>query len=149
MGEGWRGSPGDRFTPEDDQTTYSATPMTLQSLIERVHAINLEKGWFDDDRSIGDDCALLHSEISEMLEEYRADHHTTHVYYRRPDGSILDEGIEPEPTDKPEGFGMELADLVIRAVDVAKRDGVDLERCLETKLRFNATRPYRHGGKAL
>lgn len=177
MGEGWRGSPGDTkaastscscpsgehvpvtceqiagdaFTAEDDETTYSATPlypassMTLGDLTERVYQINLEKGWVDDDRTVGDDCALLHSEISEMLEEFRTGNQLEHVYFTQPNGFPLDPAVSPGPKDKPEGFGIELADLLIRVVDVAKRDHIDLERCLEVKLRFNATRPYRHG----
>jgi hypothetical protein len=35
---------------------------------EEVYAINQANGWFEDDRTVGDDVALLHSEVSEMLE---------------------------------------------------------------------------------
>ena len=41
----------------------------------------------------------------------------------------------------------ELADIVIRAFDTAKALGVDIERAVSVKHAFNASRPYRHGGK--
>lgn len=42
----------------------------------------------------------------------------------------------------------ELADIIIRAMDTAKRLGVNIGRAIAVKHAFNATRPHRHGGKA-
>lgn len=48
---------------------------------------------------------------------------------------------------KVEGEAVELADAVIRIMDYFGHKGWDLEKILEEKIRYNASRPYRHGGK--
>lgn len=48
---------------------------------------------------------------------------------------------------KPEGFGIELADALIRIADLAERHGIDLEAMIALKSAYNETRPYMHGRK--
>lgn len=104
--------------------------MQVSDLIAECHRIAMEKGWWDRDREIPEQIALMHSELSEALEEYRMG--AANLYMQ--DG-------------KPEGFGVELADCVIRIFDMCGRYGIDLEACLRAKIAYNATRPHRHGGK--
>ena len=58
------------------------------------------KGWWDKDRTFGDLLCLVHSEISEALESYRA------------------RGFDKwyGENNKPEGVSTELADIIIRGV---------------------------------
>jgi len=44
---------------------------------------------------------------------------------------------------------IELADVVIRVMDIFGAMGWDLEQAIELKHSFNKTRAFRHGGKAL
>lgn len=74
----------------------------------------------------------LHSEVTEAWEEYRTGHAPAEVY---------------EKNGKPEGIPTELADIFIRVMDTAEAFGIDLEREVERKMAYNATRPHRHGGK--
>lgn len=50
---------------------------------------------------------------------------------------------------KPDGIAVELADCIIRILDWAGHEGVDLDTIIREKMKYNRTRPYRHGGKKL
>lgn len=76
--------------------------------------------------------ALIHSEVSEALQEVLADR--------------IAMTIDPA-TNKPEGAAVELIDAVIRCFDLLGSMGVDVADIYETKTAFNATRPHRHGGR--
>lgn len=49
---------------------------------------------------------------------------------------------------KPAGFGIELADALIRLADLAETAKVSLTECTAIKARYNLTRAYLHGKKA-
>lgn len=115
----------------------------LEGMSEQVYQINDANGWFEEARTVGDDIALLHSEVSEMLEAYRE---TGLDDATRGDVGVPDRLLGPV---KPEGFGSECADVLIRLLDTCKRRGVDLEYEFNRKVEFNATRGHRHGGKRL
>lgn len=108
--------------------------MNIKDLQEEAHKIACEKGWHIQPRSVGDLIALCHSELSEALE-----------FYRKYGCVINIDGT----TSKPEGFGVELADVIIRVADMAELYGLDLEEAINIKMAYNRTRPYRHGGKKL
>lgn len=103
---------------------------TLREWAEEIHRRAVTKGFGN--RPFDADIALLHSELSEAYEEYRAGHPLTEDRY--------DDG-------KPVGVPSELADVFIRLMDTCARWGVDIEKAVQEKLEYNLTRPYRHGGK--
>jgi NTP pyrophosphatase (non-canonical NTP hydrolase) len=106
----------------------------LKDLQKQVHALAVEKGWWDGQINLPEKLCLVHSEISEALEEYRR-------------GTIdLRDAYEGEG-GKPEGFSVELADAVIRILDLCGWLGIDLEAEILRKHEYNKIRPYRHGGK--
>jgi NTP pyrophosphatase (non-canonical NTP hydrolase) len=108
----------------------------LQSLQRDIHALAVEKGWWDKPRPIPELIALMHSELSEALEAYREAPHLDALT-----------AFQIGAGGKPEGFASELADVVIRALDAAGSLGIDLGEVILEKHSFNATRPHRHGGK--
>lgn len=116
--------------------TYLTLDDALRDAQERVRTVNEANGWFESDRTVGDDIALLHSEVSEMLEAYR-------------DGGLDDQTASAGSLAKPEGFGAEAADVFIRLLDTCERRGVDLAFEFQRKLAYNAGRGHRHGGKVL
>lgn len=113
--------------------------MHIRDYIDRVHKIHEEKGWNNDGRTVGDDCALMTSEISELLQDWRDGYGINEVYYED----------QPNGTSKPCGIPIELADLFIRGMNFAAEKGIDLEAALDEKIAFNATRPFRHGNRRL
>ena len=48
---------------------------------------------------------------------------------------------------KPEGIPIELADVIIRVLDLCGRYGIDIEAAIREKHAYNLTREHRHGGK--
>lgn len=93
---------------------------------------------------------LVVSEIVEAQDELRSGRKVTEVYYRSENGDVhteqmLEDGV---PQYKPEGFGVELADAVIRILDLCGVVGVlNLGELIMEKLEYNATRGAMHGGK--
>lgn len=112
--------------------------LTLSQWAEAVHSLAVAKGWHEEgasDARVPQFVANLHGECSELWEAYRA-------------------GKLRAPCDKAAKMGEpltcieeELADIVIRAFDMACLLGVDIERAIAVKHAFNSTRAYRHGGK--
>lgn len=116
--------------------------MTILDWQRRIHALARSKGWWDKYplEGIGfrlttdevlSKLALIHSEVSEALEDVRV-------------GKMKTTG---GGTVKPEGFPSELADVVIRCFDLAGAMGIDLEEEIRIKHSYNETRAVRHGGK--
>jgi NTP pyrophosphatase (non-canonical NTP hydrolase) len=112
------------------QTAEQKFIESFNVLATDVHATAREKGWWDNDRNNGEMIALMHSELSEALEFLR--HH---------------EGRD----DKiPEYFGVEaeLADVIIRIMDMAKARKYKVAEALVAKMAMNKMREKFHGGKA-
>lgn len=113
---------------------------SIQELIDLSWQNAEDKGWHSIGKSFGEDMALLHSEVSEALEEYRNGHKPDETYYHPEDLSMI---------KKPEGIPSEFADILIRLGDISRVYGIDLEGALRAKMAYNTTRPHLHGGKCL
>ena len=129
--------------------------MKLNQLRDNVHENAVKHGWWDKEKSFGDFIALCHSKLSEALEEYRNLQYDTYWKCPKCKSHIYQDQLYllkhhlvccKEPM-KPEGIPIELADTIIRILDFCGEEGIDIEKAIDIKHKYNETRPYRHGGK--
>lgn len=111
--------------------------MEIKKLIEQVHDIAKEKGWWNGEPCFSIDfpnfISNVHGETSEAWEEFRNGKSCNEIYF--------------SDDNKPEGIPIELADILIRIFDFCGSYKIDLEKALKLKMDFNKTRPFRHGNK--
>lgn len=101
---------------------------TLDKLAKETRKINQANGWdvtkpedWNDKYKIPTILALIHSEVSEALEDFRKDNRTH--------------------------FAEEIADVMIRCLDLCAGQKIDIEKEILAKLEKNKLRGFRHGGK--
>jgi hypothetical protein len=103
--------------------------VSLNKLRDEALRIAIEHGFTE--ASVLEDYALMHSEISEATEDSR-DGRLPHEAWERADG-------------KPCGVPSEMADVIIRVMHFCGKHGIDIEKAVAEKMRFNASREFKHG----
>lgn len=99
--------------------TIAIKGQTLNQLAQTCHAIAKEKGFWDEERNMGEALMLVVTELAEAMESYRK--------------------------QEDENFKEEIADTFIRLLDLCGGLGLDIEAEIERKANKNKTRPYKHG----
>lgn len=123
--------------------------MSLNVLRDEALRIAREHGFTE--ATPGEDMALIHSEVSEALEDIRKGEPLALVWYEDKKGDRYRDafnGFEGTPGAvmlKPCGVPSEIADVIIRALHFCGKHGIDLDRAVAEKMRFNDSRPFKHG----
>lgn len=121
----------------------------IKTLAQRCHETAKAKGFWESD-NVGEKLMLIVSEVSEACE---ADRKTDDAMHSRvlanfvsghSDDAVFIELFEGLVKDT---FADELADVVIRVFDLAAYKGIDIESHILAKMRYNETRPPKHGKK--
>ncbi len=111
---------------------------TIKQWAEEVHANAVGHGWWQTASFMPLNAEqrlakhmLIVSEIAEATEEVRKGNPS--VWFAE--------------SGKPEGEAIELADAIIRILDYAQFNGIDIEEAIRIKHEYNKSRPFRHGNK--
>ena len=109
--------------------------MSVTDYVQAAYNNAVRHGFWDPDKQgltedINTKLLLIISELTEAMDELRNGHPYHEVYYNG---------------EKPEGFGVELADAVIRIFDLAGGLNLPLEKLLSDKMKYNLGRPCKHG----
>ncbi len=99
-------------------------PRTVTDWVRECHLVARKKGFWEQDRNVGEMLMLVVSELGEAIEAHRRS------YF----------GMEQKDT-----FEDEIADTVIRLFDLCGGLGIDLEKQMEWKISFNKRGEKRHG----
>jgi NTP pyrophosphatase (non-canonical NTP hydrolase) len=140
--------------------------MKLNELRDKIHENAKAKGFYDDEMKsnqwnlncknilkhafFAQKIALIHSELSEALEADRKGMHADLSEYDRLKQGLKDTGINYY-TDSAffntvkNTIEDELADVIIRTLDLCGYMGIDIEKHVELKMKYNKTREYKHG----
>ena len=112
----------------------------LNELRDKAFNNAKDKGFYDKGQpSVGDFCANVHGEVSELWEAHR--HDQLNAPCDKASEMIL-VGCVPLSCAQEE-----IADILIRCFDMAGALGIDLDEAVQQKMKFNSMRSYRHGGK--
>ncbi len=95
--------------------------MNLNEWARIVHEVAKSKGWHDPSPPLPVQLMNVVGEVAEANEALR--------------------------NRDMENFQEELADIIIRVLDICGSQGIDIEKAVADKTEKNRQRPYRHGGK--
>jgi NTP pyrophosphatase (non-canonical NTP hydrolase) len=118
--------------------------LTLNELCTAAHSAAVAKGWYERPRELPELLMLVVSELSEALEADRNGRHAPRVPEQNSKYDIsrfvnnFDDFVKDTVED-------EIADAVIRIADLCGHLGIDLDAHVAAKMKYNLTRPYKHG----
>lgn len=119
---------------------------TLNKLRDEIHEYAINKGFWDKERETGTLLMLCVSELAEAMEADRKDRYSDLELIEKDKEDFIDFKWSFENSIK-DTFEDELADTIIRILDLCGAKGIDIEKHIELKMKYNATRERMHGKK--
>lgn len=120
----------------------------INQLGKKIYQNAQDKGFYEKEKNIGEMLCLIHSEVSEALEADRKDKYAGHTgMFKKDNENYLQESKDWFEMNIKNTFEDELADVMIRVMDLAAFKGIDLEWHILKKMQYNAQREKYHGKK--
>ena len=123
----------------------------LNELRDSIHKNAVEHGFYDEEQKPHSEAvhhaftaqkiALIHSELSEALEADRKNKHADN-HANADDAQSYCEWFSRTIKDT---FEDELADALIRILDLCGAMNIDIDMLVEMKMKYNEFRPRKHG----
>lgn len=116
----------------------------LNNAADTIYSIAKNKGFWDGERQKGTLLMLVVSELAEALEADREDKYADLQQFQQIENSEQNEFNSNFETYIKNTFEDELADAMIRILDICGSMGIDLEEHINLKLKYNKQRGYKH-----
>lgn len=122
---------------------------TIPELSKRINVNAHNKGFWDNGLELERKLLLIVSETTEAMEADRVDRYCNEGNYTAVESphKTEEEWCQKFAEQIKNSFQDELADIAIRVFDLAHEIGFDLEKHILMKMRYNESRPYKHGKK--
>lgn len=115
----------------------------LNSAAKEIFTNNKEKGFWDAERNPGELLMLVVTELAEAMEAIRKNEYCEFNADYNPE---LDGDFKKHFETTIKGtYEDEIADVVIRVLDLCGAAKIDIERHISYKVEYNKTRPHKHG----
>lgn len=135
-------------SPNSGNALLAEVPGGLNDLAQVIHQRNIEKGFYEKEKNIGEMLCLLHSEISEALEADRKGKYVQYSSMAAINGWTNDSDFIESYKDWVKGtFEEEMADIFIRLLDLCAFKKIDIVAHVTAKMRYNQFREKYHGKK--
>lgn len=114
---------------------------SIRAMQSAIYRNNVDHGFWDETSPdelaenpeyFGNKLMLVVSELVEAHDDLRSGDPERLGYFLNEQG-------------KPEGFSTEIADAIIRLLDLSTHLGLDIGSVIMAKHEYNKTRPYKHG----
>lgn len=113
---------------ETDSIDNTLLSIAIDALAIQVHRNAREKGFWDASQNMGEKLMLVVTELGEALEGLRKD-------------------LKDEHLPEYDSFDVEVADAIIRLLDISQFRGVNIGQIINDKMNYNKTRERLHGKK--
>lgn len=133
---------------------------SLNNLAKEIHEASKARGFDVAYENLGQTLMLVVAELAEALEADRIDRRSMLRVFKQ---DLKYAGLEIadfEPSNRnhdwiknrfettvKDTFEDEIADSLMRLLDLCGALNIDIETFMELKMRYNVTRPYKHGKK--
>lgn len=131
------------------ENKVTETP-SLTTLANTIHKGNVKRGFYDDPKEVGTVLMLIVTELAEAMESYRSDQRLgegiSYVDFESSiDEPFTDSDVAIFKEVVKDTFEDEIADTIIRLFDLCGWMNIDIHKHIMLKLKYNDTRPYKHG----
>lgn len=124
------------------------TMTTINGLRDLIYNNAKQKGFWDKERNIGEALMLIVTELAEALETHRRLSSVREI-----DEQVKEAMNQMDDDEFKEHFALivkdtfqdEMADSIIRILDLCGGMGIDIEWHIKSKMKYNTTRERLHG----
>lgn len=123
--------------------------MNITKLKKEIYQTNKENGFWDEERNTGEMLMLIVSELAEALEADREDKYAKLELFEleQQDAQSQEQWKVVFENNIKDTFEDEIADTIIRLLDISEGLNIPIEKHIGYKLEYNTLRQRKHGKK--